>query len=219
VKKPRLILADDHVLFVEGLKKLLEPEFELAGTVEDGRALIEMATQLRPDAVILDISMPSLNGLEAARMLRSKVPQVRILFLSMHTSPDHMREAFRAGASGYLSKSSAASELVKALREVLRGHQYVSLQGVSTGPMSTTTRRGASELFRDLTPRQREVLQLVAEGKSAKMIAGILSISPKTVEFHKASMLESLRLQTTAELIRYAIERGLVGAPEFTHLP
>jgi len=211
--RPRLLLADDHTLLLEGIRLMLEPEFELAGTVEDGRALLAAAQKLKPDVILLDISMPILNGIDAARRLRKLLPSAKLIFLTMHADPDYVTEAFRAGARGYLLKRAAASELVTAIREVLKGHHYVS-------PLVT---RNALELLMEsskpgpkfsdrLTPRQREVLQLVAEGRSRKEIAALLNISVKTVEFHKARLTRELNLRTPADYTRYAIEHGIIPA-------
>jgi len=211
--RPRLLLADDHTLLLEGIRLMLEPEFELVGSVEDGQALLAAAKTLKPDVILLDISMPVLNGIDAARRLRKIVPSARLIFVTMHADPDYVAEAFRAGAMGYLLKRAAASELLTAIRAVLKGNHYVS-------PLVT---RNALELlisppkpggkFSDrLTPRQREVLQLVAEGRSRKEIAAILNISVKTVEFHKATLMRELNLGTAADFTRYAIEHGIITA-------
>ena len=212
MNKPRVLLADDHQILIEGLKGLLEPEFELLPTVSDGRALVAQALELRPDIIIADISMPLLNGLEAARQILKDAPGQRIVFLTMHSDVAYAAEAFRAGASGFILKKSAAGELVTAIREVLKGGVYVtppvakammrdSLLGKPPGPSDPATA---------LTSRQREVLQLVAEGHSIKEIGNILNVSPKTVEFHKYRVMEQLDLRTTAELTQYAVKHGIV---------
>jgi len=209
--KPRLLLADDHTLLLDGFRLMLAPEFDLVGSVEDGQALLAAAKALKPDVILLDISMPHLNGIDAARRIRKFLPSARLIFVTMHSDADYVAEAFRAGAMGYLLKRSAASELLTAIRTVLKGNHYVS-------PLVT---RNALELlissskpqgkFSDrLTPRQREVLQLVAEGRSRKEIAGILNISVKTVEFHKGKLMRELNLETVADFTRYAIEHGLI---------
>jgi len=207
----RLLLADDHKLVLDGIRRLLENEPYRIDTVEDGQAVLRAAEQLQPDIIVLDISMPSLNGIDAARRLRKIVPRARILFLTMHADQEYLREAVRAGASGYLLKRSAASELVTALREVARGRAYISPE-VSGSVLGALAKPSAIEERSGLTPRQREVLQLVAEGKSNKEIAAILDISPKTVEFHKTKLMDALSLHTTAELTQYAIRHGLIGA-------
>jgi DNA-binding NarL/FixJ family response regulator len=203
MSRPRILLADDHALVLAGFRKLLEPEFEIVGTVEDGRALVEAAIALKPDVILLDISMPLLNGIDAAVRVKQVLPETRLVFITMHSEPDYVAEAFRAGGAGYLLKRSAASELATAIHHVLRGELYV------TPLVSLEAARGGGGLR--LTPRQREVLQLVAEGRSTKEIAGILGLSVKTVEFHKSALMQKLRLHTTAELTKYAIERGLIG--------
>jgi DNA-binding NarL/FixJ family response regulator len=210
VRRPRVLLADDHALVVEGLRSLLEGEFELAGTVEDGRALIAAAQQLKPDVILLDISMPGLNGMDAARQLSQLVPESKLIFVTMHGDATYVGEAFRAGAVGYLVKRCAARELVQAIRTVLGGRRYVTpLVSGDASTRGSTGARPPRELGR-LTPRQREVLQLVAEGHSAKEIAATLTVAVKTVEFHKTRIREHLNLQTTAELTRYAVAHGLV---------
>jgi DNA-binding NarL/FixJ family response regulator len=210
MKKPRVLMADDHSLILAGLRKLVEGECEVVGTVEDGRALVEAAQTLRPDLILLDISMPLLNGLEAARQLRTLVPDSKLIFLTMHASPTYATEAFQAGASGYLLKHSAAEELSQAIKSVLQGRHYLtplltkevmdSVLSPSTGKRGTPTA---------LTARQREVLQLVAEGHGTKEIATILSLSVKTVEFHKARLMQQLDLHTIADLTKYAITQGI----------
>lgn len=210
MSRPRVLLADDHTLVAEGLRKLLEGECELVGIVEDGRALLEAARRLRPDLILLDISMPLLNGIDAARQLKKLMPEVKLVFLTMHADPTYVSEAFRAGASGYLLKRAAASELTLALQEILKGHYYVTPHVVKDvlSPLLEPA-PGSSSKLKELTPRQREVLQLVAEGHSIKEIAAVLKVSVKTVEFHKSKIMEQLGLRTTAELTKYAITHGL----------
>lgn len=209
--RPRLLLADDHTLLLEGIRLLLEPEFELVGSVEDGQALLNAAGTLKPDIILLDISMPVLNGIDAARQLKKILPSAKLIFLTMHADPDYVTEAFRTGAVGYLLKRAAASELLRAIREVLNGNHYVS-------PMVTrhvlellaTVSKPVGKLSDRLSPRQREVLQLIAEGRTRKEIATILGVSVKTVEFHKAALTRELDFRTTADLTRYAIEHGVI---------
>jgi DNA-binding NarL/FixJ family response regulator len=211
--RTRLLLADDHTLLLEGLRLMLEPEFELAGVVEDGHALLAAAAKVKPDVILLDIAMPALNGIDAARLLRKSTPSAKIIFLTMHSHPDYVTEAFRAGAAGYLLKRSAASELMNAIREVMGGYRYVSslLGNDRQELVSATSHRGGS--FSDrLTLRQREVLQLVAEGRSRKEIAATLRISVKTVEFHKAKLARGFQLRSTAHFTKYAIEHGIIDA-------
>lgn len=211
MRQTRILLADDHTLFLDGLRKLLENDFELVGAVTNGRDLIEAAERLQPDVILLDISMPMLNGIDAARQLRQRGVRAKLLFVTMHGGTDYVKEAFRAGASGFVLKHSAGPELVGAVHEVMRGNFYlsplVSKDTLTTliDPNQPVSARASGEL----TMRQREVLQLVAEGHSAKSVADVLNISQKTVEFHKASMMRQLGLHSTAELIRYALSHGL----------
>jgi DNA-binding NarL/FixJ family response regulator len=211
--RPRLLLADDHALLLEGIRLLLEPEFELAGSVEDGQALLAAAEKLKPDVILIDISMPVLNGIDAARQLRKIVPSAKLIFLTMHGDADYVTEAFRAGASGYLLKRSAASELITAIREVLKGHHYVSPLVTRNALELLISGSKAESKFADgLTPRQRQVLQLVAEGRTRKEIADTLNISVKTVEFHKATLSRELNLRTPADFTLYAIEHGIIAS-------
>jgi DNA-binding NarL/FixJ family response regulator len=208
--RPRVLLADDHRLIREAFARLLETDCDVVGAVADGRALLEAAPALRPDVVVLDVAMPLLNGLDAARQLKQLMPDVRVIFLTMSEDPDVAAEAFRAGASGYLLKNSAASELLQAIREVSRGRSYIT-------PLAT---RGLVETFlhppdpstkaADLSPRQREVLQLLAEGHTMKEIARVLKITPRTVAFHKYSMMEQLGVRSSADLIKLAVKQHMV---------
>ena len=210
--RPRLLLADDHTLLLDGLRMMLEPEFELAGVVEDGQSLLTAAAKLKPDLILLDIAMPALNGIDAARQLRKIVPSAKLIFLTMHADADYITEAFRTGASGYLLKRSAASELMNAIREVLNGRSYISpILGSDRVELMNAASRPGQTFAERLTPRQREVLQLVAEGRSRKEIAALLRISVKTVEFHKAALSRGFQLRTTADFTRYAIEHGIIG--------
>lgn len=213
MKRPRVLLADDHTLILEGFRKILESHCEVVGTVEDGRALLAAAQKLQPDVILLDISMPLLNGIDAARQLKTTVPGAKLIFLTMHADPAYVTEAFRAGASAYVLKRSAASELTGAIQEVLKGRCYVTplvtkdvLQSV-LGPSPGQSPPRSSPA---LTARQREVLQLVAEGHSMKEMAALLHVSVKTVEFHKARIMQQLGLRTTADLTKYAIAHGLI---------
>ncbi len=211
--RPRLVLGDDHALILEGLRSVLQKDFDIAGIASNGRELIEIAERLKPDAVILDISMPLLNGIEAARQIKKTAPATRLLFVTQRSEREYVRTALQIGASAYILKQSVVSELVPALREALDGRLYVS-PGLRTGFPDALwhTNRNPSELFGTrLTPRQREILQLVAEGKSNKEIAGLLNISIKTVDFHKAGIMEELGIHSTAELTRYAIREGITG--------
>lgn len=211
MSRARVLLADDHTLVLEGIRKILEDDYDLVGLAEDGRSLIELATHTEPDVIVLDIAMPKLNGLDAARQLTKLLPRTKLIFLTMHGDATYANEAFRSGASGYLLKRSAASELIQAIEAVLKNQVYITpaitkdvlatcFQPLSDSPLSSGS----------LTPRQREVLQLVAEGKSTKEISAILNISIKTVEFHKSHIMRELDLHNTAELTKYAITHGLV---------
>jgi DNA-binding NarL/FixJ family response regulator len=211
--KPRLLLADDHTLLLEGIRLMLEPEFDLVGSVEDGQALLAAARTLKPDVILLDISMPRLNGIDAARRLRKVLPSARLIFVTMHSGADYVGEAFRAGAMGYILKRAAASELLTAIHTVLKGNHYVSpLVTRNSLEVLITSSKPEGKFSNRPTPRQREVLQLVAEGRSRKEIAGILNISVKTVEFHKKQLMRNLNLQTAADFTRYAIEHGIITA-------
>lgn len=215
MSRATVLLADDHTMVLEGFRKLLDPHFEVLAGVQDGRALVEQAPKLKPDIILLDISMPLLNGLDAARKLRKEVPQSKIVFLSMHSDPEFVVEAFKAGARGYLLKRSAGSELVFSLKEVLKGGFYVTplvanalikeVKGPEDAKSPTIKNARAN-----LTVRQREVLQLVAEGYSAKEIAVALDISVKTVEYHKKQIMDFLDIHTVAQLTRYAISQRIV---------
>jgi DNA-binding NarL/FixJ family response regulator len=212
MKKPRVLMADDHSMILAGLRKLVEGECEVVGTVEDGRALVEAAQKLRPDLILLDISMPLLNGLEATRQLAKLVPESKMIILTMHASPTYATEAFQAGASGYLLKRSAASELNQAIQSVLQGRQYLTpliTKDVLDSVFKPSTGERGTPASTALTPRQREVLQLVAEGRGTKEIATILSVSVKTVEFHRFRIMQQLGIHTTADLTKYAITHGI----------
>ncbi|MBS1857168.1 MAG: response regulator transcription factor [Acidobacteria bacterium] len=212
MKPPRLFLADDHPVVIAGLRKLLEPQFEIVGTAEDGRELVRLAPLLRPDVILLDISMPLLNGLSAARQIRKLMPGARMIFLTMHADIDYVKEAFRAGASGYILKRSVASEMIFAIEEVLRGKTYLTpvIAAGFHGPLPAPSDEGA-DAGNELTQRQREVLQLLAEGHTGKEIAALLHVTVQTVEYHKAAIRKKLHLRTTAELVAYAIQHKMTG--------
>jgi DNA-binding NarL/FixJ family response regulator len=214
VNKPRLLIADDHTILLEGLKALLAPEFEVVATVGDGRAVLEAAERHRPDVILLDISMPGLNGIEAARRLKQSNPISKLIILTMHGDLSFVSAAFEAGASGYVLKQSAASELITALHDVESGRRYISsaIQERLGTETSAFLRRRSKRLAADLTSRQPEVLQLVAEGRARKEIAQILGVSVKTVEFHKQKIAEKLGLHTDAALTAYAIRHGIASA-------
>ena len=208
--KPRVIIADDHVLLAEAFEKLLSPECDVVAKVTDGRALVEAARRVHPELVLLDVAMPLLNGLDAARQIHAISPSIRLIFLTMNDDPDLAAEAFRAGATAYLLKRSPASELLTAIRQAMKSRKYVTplitegMLGALMNPMRGETPR------HELTSRQREVLQLLAEGKSMKDVANILAVAPRTVAFHKYRMMEQLRIKTNAELIQLAVREHLV---------
>jgi DNA-binding NarL/FixJ family response regulator len=213
MKKSRLLLADDHTILVEGLKALLAAEFDVVATAGDGRAVLEAAEKHRPDLILLDISMPGLNGIEAARRLKQLNADAKLIILTMHADLSFVRAAFEADVSGYVLKQSAATELVTALRDVENGRRYISLLiQERLGSKTHAFLRRSKELSADLTSRQREVLQLVAEGRVRKEIAQILGVSVKTVEFHKQKISEKLGIHTDAALTAYAIRHGIVSA-------
>jgi DNA-binding NarL/FixJ family response regulator len=210
MRRPRVLLADDHRLLREAFARLLEPGCDVVGAVADGRALLVAAPELRPDIVLVDIAMPLLNGLDAARQLKQVMPAVKVIFLTVSEDPDLAAEAFRAGASGFLLKNSAASELLQAIHEVFQGRSYVTplatqgLVGSFLQDSEPAKKTGALSL------RQREVLQLLAEGHTMKEIARILKITPRTVAFHKYSMMEDLGIKSSAELVQFAIRQHVV---------
>jgi DNA-binding NarL/FixJ family response regulator len=211
MEKPQVLLADDHRIVLEGLRALLLPEFEIVGEVEDGRTLVAEAERLRPDLVVADISMPGLNGIEAARRIKNIDARIRIVFLTMHADVTYAVSAFEAGASGFVLKHSAAQELVSAMREAMKGQTYVT--PVIAGDLIGALQSGAplkGEWKVALSPRQREVLQLIAEGKSIKEVAAILRISTRTVEFHKYRIMEQLNIKTNAELVQYAVKHDII---------
>jgi DNA-binding NarL/FixJ family response regulator len=211
MKKPRILLADDHRMVSEGLRGLLEPNYQLVGMVEDGRALLEAADKLMPDVVVADVSMPLLNGIEAVRQLKKKNPQCVVVFLTMHLDVAYAASAFDAGASGYVLKHSAPSELLTAINSGLKGQTYITpiLAEELLNYQHSHPKGKQEDRLSRLTSRQREVLQLLAEGLSVKEAAAILGISARTVEFHKYSMMETLRLKSSADLVRFAVEHGI----------
>ena len=212
MQRTRVILADDHKLILDALKNLIEPEFQVVGTFGDGHALVEGAPELKPHVIVLDVGMPTMNGISAGQRLKQSMPNVKLIYLTMNQDPDLAAEAFRLGAKGYLLKSSAGSELVDALRTVFRGGSYVT-------PLMTEDVLGSFvNHFKNLkstshlTLRQKEVLQLLAEGRSMKEAAYILNVSPRTVAFHKYTMMEHLHIKTSAELVQYAFNTQLLAA-------
>lgn len=210
LQRPRVLLADDHRLVAEGVKSLLAADFELVGVVEDGCALVAAAQTLQPDVIVADISMPRLNGFDALTRLRQDNPRVRVVFLTMHQDVVYARRALEAGALGYVLKHSAPAELIAAIRAALEGKTYLTpalagevVQSLKTDPAN------ARDPVAALTPRQREILRLLAEGRSAKEIGAALAISARTVEFHKYQMMEALGLHTSAELVHFALKHGI----------
>ncbi|HJS66723.1 MAG TPA: response regulator transcription factor [Nitrospiraceae bacterium] len=208
MSKPRILIADDHALVIEGFRRILEERYELVGMAGDGYELLATAKTVQPDIVILDISMPLLNGIDTARQLKKISPTVKIIIVTMHAAADYVRAAFEAGALAYVLKGSAVEELALAIRAVLDGHSYIT--PLITKELVEVYLSTASEKPRDLTPRQREVLQFLAEGRTAKEIANLLRITSRTVEFHKTQILNHLNLKTTADLIKYALTHGIV---------
>ena len=208
MRAPRVLLADDHALLLGAFEKLLAAECEIVGQASDGRALVAAAEKLKPDVIVLDIAIPLLNGLEAGRQIKRKLRDVKLVFLTMNEDPELAAEAFRSGASAYLLKRSAASELTTAIREVMNGRSYVTPLITSGMVGSLLKERDSGEA--DLTSRQREVLQLLAEGHSMKEVANLLNLTPRTVAFHKYEMMKRLNVNSTAELIRYAVKRHIV---------
>ena len=209
--KPRILLADDHTLIVEAFKKLLEPEFEIVGTVPDGRKLLQVAPALRPDVVLLDLGMPMLNGFDAGRQLKKLLPNVKLIVLTVNEDYDLAVEALREWASGYLLKNSASSELVKAIWEVLRGKQYVTPQ-IAKRRLEEFVRDPRPNRTRHLTARQREVLQLLGEGRSMKEAAFELQVATRTIAFHKYRIMEEHGLKTNSDLVIFAIKQNVLSA-------
>jgi DNA-binding NarL/FixJ family response regulator len=212
MKRPRVVLADDHTLILDALKNLLEPEFDVVGLFSDGHELMEGAPNLNPHVIVLDIGMPTMNGLNAGQRLKNAIPLVKLVYLTMNHDPDMAGEAFRLGASAYVLKNSAAGELQKAIRQVVRGGFYVT-------PLMTTGMVGSfvqnfkrRKATLSITPRQKEVLQLLAEGRSMKEAAFVLNVSPRTVAFHKYTMMERLHIRSSAELVEYAMRTSIVAA-------
>lgn len=209
MSKPRVIIADDHTMLVEAFEKLLAPECDVVAKVADGRALLTAVNELKPDVVVLDLSMPLLNGLDAARQIKQSHPSVRLVFVTMNEDPDLAAQAFRIGGAAYLLKRSAGSELLTAIREAMRHRSYVTPL-VTEGMLGSLMHTQSEPSTPQLTARQREVLQLLAEGKSMKEVASILNVAPRTVAFHKYRMMEQLKIRTNAELIQYAIRHHVI---------
>ena len=211
MRKIRVLLADDHKIVLEGLKSLLEPEFDLVGIVEDGRALVKEAERLHPDVIVADISMPLLNGIDAVLQIKKTDDRIKVVFLTMHPEVAYATKAFEAGASGYVLKRSASRELITAINDAMKERTYVTPMIAGELLHSYKKTQPGQDLFKKkLTHRQDEILQLLAEGHSAKEIANILHISPRTVETHKYNMMQELKLKTTADLVKYAIKQGII---------
>jgi DNA-binding NarL/FixJ family response regulator len=206
MERIRLLLADDHVMFAQGIDSLLRNEFDLLDTVLNGEQLIEATLRLNPDVILVDISMPVLNGLDAVRKIKASGSEVKVIFLTMHNDASLLAEAFRCGASGYVSKHAAGEELSTAIREVAHGGNYISplVSRLPEEPLTNPTQKTT------LTPRQREVLQLVSRGLTMKEIAAELNISTRTAESHKYEMMQTLGVETTVDLIRYSLKLGLI---------
>jgi DNA-binding NarL/FixJ family response regulator len=205
--RPRILIADDHAMLLDAFRTLLQSEFDVVGTVTDGRMLLEEFSRLHPDVVLLDIGMPLLNGLDAGRQLKARHKSVKLIYLTMNPDPDLAGEALRLGASGYVLKSSAFQELKQAIHEVLQGRSYITPLITREVVGSLIERQNSRH---ELTMRQREVLQLLAEGRSMKEVGAILDLTPRTVAFHKYRMMEQLRLKTSAELVQFAVRQGVV---------
>jgi DNA-binding NarL/FixJ family response regulator len=212
IKKPKFLLADAHALVAEGLTKLLEGDFEIVGMVHDGRAAVSAVRDLKPDVVLLDISMPLLNGIDAAREIRKLDDRVKIVILSMYREVSYVEQAFAAGASAYVIRDCAGKDLRQAIWKALMGQRYVT-PALIRGDVFTLLHTSQVKKRRDLavTPRQLEVLQLLAEGRSAKEVASMLNLSPRTVEFHKYRLMQRLGIQNTTSLVRFAMRNGIIG--------
>lgn len=225
VVKPKVIVADDHRLVAEGVVKILEKAYSVVATPADGRSFIEAVEKFRPDLAVVDISLPLLNGLDACRHVKKSCPEVKIIILTMHAEQHFVNEAFRVGVGGYVLKTSVADELLFAVNEVLQGRMYISpvvTQGMVHQALETTTQTPkppTSTPVVMLSLRQREVLQLVAEGKSNKEIASTINVTVKTIEFHKARISKELGVRTTAELTKQAISLGLIAPPQVSPTP
>jgi DNA-binding NarL/FixJ family response regulator len=209
-RRPRVLIADDHTMVAEALKKLLETDFEIVGIVNNGRALVDIASKLNPDVVLVDVAMPLLNGLDASEQIRNMNHTIRIVFLTMNEDRALTAEAFRRGASGYLLKKSAASELLEAIRTVLRGKHYMSELIAGDIVDLKLEFQGTNRLPGPLTSRQKEVLQLLAEGRSMKEVGALLHLTARTVAFHKYRIMEVLHISNSAELVQYAVRERMV---------
>jgi DNA-binding NarL/FixJ family response regulator len=209
--RPRVLLADDHAMLLEAFKGMLAASCDVVGTVSDGRELLEVAPKLKPDVIVADISMPRLNGIDACRLLQPKLPGVKWVFLTVNEDADLAREAFRLGASGFVLKNSAASELFTAIQKAMAGRRYITPLILNGLPEGVFLNQPAPAHPDKITDREREVLQLLAEGLAMKEAADVLNVTPRTVAFHKYAMMKRLGVKTGAELIQYAVKHGLVG--------
>lgn len=210
MKRPRILLADDHRMLADALKRILEPRCEVVGTVGDGRALLKAASTLNPEIVVLDIAMPQLNGLDAARQLKRAMPEIKLIFMTMNEEPDLVGEAFRAGASAYLLKQAAALELTVAIEKVLKGGSYITPSAAAGQAKISLRDPKARGHIPEPTARQREVIQLLAEGRSMKEVASILRITKRTVAAHKYAVMDLLQLKSNADLVQYAIKHRII---------
>ena len=209
--RARVLVGDDHALILDGLRNALQPHYEIAGLAQDGRALVQAAERLKPDLVVVDISMPLLNGFEAAKQIKKSLPHTKVIFLSQHLNPAYLKQALRLGASGYVLKAGATEELQQAIEAVLRGKTYITPAFGEEIIARLWNREGElSEESEDLTERQREILQLIVEGRGNKEIADILHLSVKTIEFHRARIMAKLGVKTVAELTKAALQQGLI---------
>jgi len=206
--RPRFLVADDHAMFAEALRAFLEKTYTVVGAVLDGHAMMEAAVRLRPDVIVLDIGMPLLNGLEAARRIRTQVPNIKFIFLTMHDDPNLAAAALELGAVGFVLKHSAGQELLKAIDQVLHGRPYLTPKMRAVGWVQSKT--SARQFSKEMTPRQREVVQMLAEGRAMKEVAGLLDLSEKTVEFHKHHVMDVFNLKNNADLVLFALKRGLI---------
>ena len=208
MRRPTVLLADDHVVFTDGIVRILKERFDVVGTVTDGRSILEAASRLRPDVIVTDISMPTLSGIEGLRQLKANHDESRVIFLTMHSDARLAAEAFRLGAKGFVLKQSSADELVKAIEAVLAGHTYMS--SVLTEEVLALMAEPSASSGAELSSRQKEVLRLIVNGHRTKEIAANLNLSPRTVETIKYEMMRNLNVHSTTELVRYSIENRLV---------
>jgi DNA-binding NarL/FixJ family response regulator len=210
LKRTRVLLADDHQMLADALKGVLEPKFEVVGTVRDGRELVEATAKLKPEVVVVDVAMPRLNGLDAARQIKQNMPEVKLIFMTMNEDPELVGETFRAGGSGFLLKQAAAFELTAAIDKVVKGGSYVTPRAAEGQANIELREPQARNRAAEPTPRQREVIQLLAEGRSMKEVASVLNITKRTVAAHKYAVMELLQLRTNADLVQYAIKQRII---------